>query len=156
MSRLPVTSGMRFRSLKPLLIATALIGTGFWLASFGWTRVRTDQQLDQDRAVIGGRVVEGATQTLSKGGQYSTLVVEYVPAQRDPITREFEVDRSTYRSALESGTVNVTYLPGDPQVARIVRFATMPYQILIGFGGVVLLSGLWCLGHFLKGESARP
>ena len=139
---------MHPRLLQPLLIIVFLIGMGIWLMYSGWTRVWTDQRLDQSSAVTSGRVVEAATRALSKGGQSSTLVVEYAPAEHAPITREFDVDGSAYRSGVERGTVQVTYLPADPQVARVVRFDPMPSWILIGFGGIVLLAGFSCLGLF--------
>lgn len=136
------------RSSKPLLITASLIGVGLWLIYSGWTAVRTDQRLDQSSAVTSGRVVDGETRALAKGGQSSTLIVEYTPAGHDPITREFDVNGSTHRSGLESGTVDVTYLPEDPQVARVVRFDPLPYWVLVGFGAIVLLAGLFCLGLF--------
>ena len=134
--------------IKPVLIIAFLMSMGTWLLTFGWTRVRTDQQLDRRSAVTEGRVVDGSTHRLSKGGQTSTLIVEFVPDQQAAITREFDVDRSTYQSGLDSGKVTVTYLPEDPRVSRVTRFDPLPYQILMGFGGLVLLSGLFCLGHF--------
>ena len=138
------------RFLKPLLITTSLIGAGLWLIISGWTAVRTDQRLDQSSVVTSGRVVDGETRALAKGGQSSTLVVEYTPAGHDPITREFDVDGRTLRSGLESGTVEVTYLPEDPHVARVVRFDPLPYWVLVGFGAIVLLAGLFCLGLFWR------
>lgn len=147
---------VRLQTIRSLLIATSLIVTGLWLFSFGWTRVRTDQRLDQTSAVTTGRVIDGATESLSKGGQYSTLVVEYTPGGQAPITREFEVDSTTYRNSLETGEISVTYLPGDPQVSRVVRFASMPYQILIGFGGLILLSGLLVLWLLARKGATGP
>jgi hypothetical protein len=138
------------RFLQPLLITVSLLGVGLWLMISGWTAVRTDQRLDQSSVVTSGRVVDGATRALAKGGQSSTLVVEYTPAGQAPITRKFDVDGSTHRSGLGTGTVEVTYLPEDPQVARVVRFDPLPYWILFGFGALVLLAGLFCLGLFWR------
>ncbi|MBL9153844.1 MAG: DUF3592 domain-containing protein [Verrucomicrobiales bacterium] len=138
------------RLLKPLLITTFLIGTGIWLIYFGWTRVQADQRLDQSSAVTSGRVVDAASRALSKGGQSSSLTVEYTPAGHAPITRKFDVDGRAYRSGVESGMVQVTYLPEEPQVARVVRFDPLPYWMLVGFGAIVLLAGLLCLGLFWR------
>lgn len=138
------------RFLKPLLITASLIGAGLWLMISGWTAVRTNQRLDQSSAVTSGRVVDAATRALSKGGQSSTLTVEYTPAGHAPVTREFDVDGRAYRSGVETGSVQVTYLPADPRVARVVRFDPLPYWFLVGFGAIVLIAGLFCLGLFWR------
>jgi hypothetical protein len=138
------------RSFEPALIILSLLGVGIGLGGFGWIQVRTDSRLDQRSSVVEGRVIDAATRALSRGGQSSTVVVEYLPVQHDPITRKFDVDGSTYRAALETGKVDVAYLPDDPRVSRVTRFATMPYQVLIGLGGLMVLSGLFCLGIRLR------
>jgi hypothetical protein len=71
--------------------------------------------------------------------------VEYSPTSHKPITRKFAVNRSTYQTALETRKVIVNYWPDDPQISRVDRFETLPYQLLIGLGGMILIAGLFCL-----------
>ena len=141
---------MLVRSFKPLLIISVLAGVGIWLMAFGWSEVNVNQRLDQSSATIEGRVIDANTRELSKGGQSSTLVVEYAPGNQAAITRTFDVDGATYRKALATGRAMVSYLPGDPRVSRVTRFAVMPYQILIGLGAIMLLSGTICLWFFMS------
>lgn len=127
---------------------------GIGLAAFGWTRARTDVRLDQRNAVIQGKVIDGFISTGMRGGQWSHLVVEYHPANHAPVRRKFDVDRQTYQSGLETRTSTVTYLPEDPQVSRVTRFSTLPYQILFWVGGIMALVGLVGLLCFLRTSAA--
>jgi hypothetical protein len=138
------------QNFKAILTITFLIGVGIWLLNFGWTQVQTAQKLEQSSAVVEGRVISSSTKRGSRGGQYSALVVEYKPADYPAIRKEFDVGSSDYQAAKETGKARVTYLPEDPQVSRVTDFAILPYQILIGLGGVMTLAGLFCLGHVMK------
>lgn len=148
-----MTPGVFFQYAKPALVTATLLGLGVWLLGFGWTRVRTDRLLDQRSAVTEGRVIEGSTRSGLRGGQFSSLVVEYTPALHAPITREFDVDGATYKTGLATLKATVTYYPEDPWISRVTRFETLPFQILIGLGGVMLVSGILCLWHFMKMRS---
>jgi hypothetical protein len=81
--------------------------------------VKAAQRLEQNSAVVEGRVLSSSSRALSKAAQ-------------------------------ATGKAKVTYLPEDPQVSRVTDFAILPYQILIGLGGVMTLAGLSCLGHVMK------
>ena len=75
------------------------------------------------------------------------------PSPRDAdypaITKEFDVGSSDYQAAKETGKARVTYLPEDPQVSRVTDFEILPFQILLGLGGLMTLAGLFCLAHLL-------
>ncbi len=135
---------------KAILISTFLLGVGIGLLSFGLMHVQTDQRLAKSSEVIEGRVISSTSRPLSKGGQSLTLVVEYVPKNHVAITKEFDVDSGDYKSAQATGKAKVTYLPEDPQVSRVTHFAALPFQILIGLGGLMTLAGLFCFVHALK------
>ena len=135
---------------KAILISTFLLGVGIWLLCFGWNYMQTDQRLEKSSAVIEGRVISSSTKRGSRGGQYSALVVEYKPADSPAIRKEFDVGSSDYQAAQETGKARVTYLPEDPQVSRVTHFAALPFQILIGLGGLMTLAGLFCFVHALK------
>jgi Protein of unknown function (DUF3592) len=134
---------------KAILIISFLLGVGIWLLCFGWNYVQEDQRLEQSSAVVEGRVISSSTRRLSKGGQSSTLVVEYVTPNHPAITKKFDVDSDDYQAAKETGKARVTYLPENPQVSRVTDFAILPFQILIGLGGLMTLGGLYCLVHAL-------
>jgi hypothetical protein len=137
-------------TFKALLCISTVLLIGIGLTVFSWNRVRSDQLLDQQSAVIEGKVTEGWVTKGQRGGQWSTLVVEYQPAGHPMIKRKFDADRVTYDTGLETKKVAVTYFPEDPGIARVTRFETMPFQILMGFGGLITLGGLIGLGHFIK------
>ena len=67
-----------------------------------------------------------------------------------PLTRNLSVDQSTYRTALETRKVTVHYLPKDPRISRVTRFATLPFQLLIGLGAAILFTGILYLFHFMR------
>lgn len=135
---------------KKTLIISFLMGVGIWFLCFGWEYVKTDQKLEKSSAVVEGRVISSSSRPLSKGGQSLAIVVEYVPKNHAAITKEFDVDSGDYKSAQASGKARVTYLPEDPQVSRVTHFAMLPFQILIGLGGLMTLAGLFCFMHALK------
>ena len=146
---------MFLRILRPLLVIGFLTGGGGGLLLWGWKEVRTQQTLDHGAAVVDGRVIDHATRKLSKGGQSWSLVVEYVPEGGEAITAAFDVDGATYRSALESGNASVTYSPQDPEVARVTRFAILPFQMVAGLGGVMLFAGACCIPFAMRTASRK-
>jgi hypothetical protein len=139
----------------PTLVISFLIGMGLWLSYFCWGHIDTSQRLEQSSVVIEGRVMSNATRSIGKRGQSFTLVVEYLPAKHPAITKEFDVDGSTYTSALASSKAKVTYLPEDPKVSLITPFAAMPYQILLGFAILLLIAGLSLLWYETKAVKNR-
>lgn len=141
------------QKFKAVLITAALLGMGIGLMGFGWNMVRTDGLLDQKSAATEGRVIDSSVYKGSRGGEWPSLVVEYSPTAHEPITRKFDVNRSTYQTALETRKVIVHYWPDDPRISRVNRFETLPYQLLIGLGGMILSAGLFCLIRFLKWPS---
>lgn len=138
------------RQSKILLVTCFLLGSSLWLLSFGWGHVQTARRLEQNSTKTEGRVVSSATRPLSKGGQSYSVVVEYLPASHPAITKEFDVDSTDYKAAQDTGKATVTYVPEEPQVSRVTKFAVLPFQVLIGLGGVMLLAGLFCLSHVVK------
>lgn len=144
---------MDLQKFKAVLIIATLIGMGVGLTVFGWNRVRTDRLLDRSSAPTEGRVVDSWVHTGSRGGEWPTLVVEYSPAAHEPLTRNFDVDSSTYRTALETRKVTVHHLPEDPRISRVTRFETLPFQLLIGLGGAILVAGIVGLIHFMRKRS---
>lgn len=135
---------------KAILISTFLLGVGIWLLCLGWNHVQTDQRLEKSSATVEGRVISSSTKRGSRGGQYSALVVEYNPANHPAITKEFDVDSDDYKSAQATGKAKVTYLPEEPQISRVTHFTALPFQILMGLGGLMTLAGLFCFVHALK------
>ena len=135
---------------KAFLITGFLLGVGLWLTSFGWSYVKSDQRLNQSSAVVEGRVVSSSTYKLSRGGQSSTLVVKYTPPNHPPITKAFDVSSGDYQTAQDTGKAKVTYSPEDPQVSRVTQFEILPFQVLIGLGGLMTLAGLFCLLHAVR------
>lgn len=148
---------MWHQRVSAALTIVVLAGGGLWLLGYGWTQEQTDRRLDQGAAVVEGRVIRSSTQRLSKGGQSSTLVVEYTPVNHPAITREFAVDGDAYRAAQATGRAKVTYVPEEPRISRVTDFARLPFQLLIVLGGVMSLAALAGLVQAWKrGPGPRP
>jgi hypothetical protein len=144
---------MSHHGLKAFLCITFLLLVGIYLMASGWTRLKTDRQLDHRSAVIEGRVLDGYVSKGMRGGQWSHLVVEYQPANHAPITRKFDVDGETYKAALDTRKATVTYLPEDPQVSRMTKFAPLPFLVLAWLGGIMIVGGLISIWHFMKNRA---
>jgi hypothetical protein len=144
---------MSHHGFKAFLCITFLLLVGIYLMASGWTRLKTDHQLDQRSAVIEGRVIDGYVSKGMRGGQWSHLVVEYHPPDHAPITRKFDVDGATYRAALDTRKATVTYLPEDPKVSRMTEFAPLPFKILVWLGGIMIVCGLISIWHFMKNRA---
>jgi hypothetical protein len=144
---------MFLKKSAPLLVFGILMAGGASLVVWGWQQVRTQQLLDRGAAVVEARVLDSATRGLHKGGQSWTLVVEYAPAGRETMVGKFDVDGGTYREATASGRASVTYLPSNPKIARVTRFAILPFQFVIGLGGLMLAGGLLCFVHAIRSKA---
>jgi Protein of unknown function (DUF3592) len=141
---------MQQKKLQWLLVTGFLIGVGAWLLGFSWLYVQKHERLEKSSVVVDGRMISSAKHPLSRGGQTYTLVVEYKPAEHPAITKEFDVDGTDYKEALDTGKTKVSYLPEDPHVSLVTHFAILPFQILIGLGGIILFAGLFCLASGLR------
>ena len=127
------------------VITVFLFGGGLWLLATSGSSVLVEQKLQQSSAVVEGRVIDGSSRRLSKGGQSLRLVVEYVPAGHGPITRTFDVDTGDYQEAMASRRARVTYHPADPEVSRVTQFAMLPNWVVMGLGAFMVVAGLICL-----------
>lgn len=137
------------------VITVVLFGGGLWLLASSGSAVMVEQKLQQSSAVVEGRVIDGSTQRLSKGGQSLKLAVEYLPAGHAPITRTFDVDTGDYKAAMASRKTLVTYHPADPEVSRVTRFAMLPYLASLALGAFMVVAGFICLGSDVT-TSRRP
>lgn len=143
------------RATEALLCISTVLLIGVGLGVFGWRSARTDVRLDRQNAVIEGKVIKGFTTTGMRGGIWSHLVVEYQPANHPSITREFDVDGATYKASLDTRKASVTYLPEDPRISRVTRFAPLPYQIVMWLGVCMALAGIIGLASFIKSRPRR-
>jgi hypothetical protein len=141
--------------IKAILITTFLLGTGLWLFVFSWTWVQDARRLDESSAMVEGRVISSSAKRLSRGGHSYTLVVEYAPVKHATITKEFDVGGGDFTTAQETGKAKVTYVPQEPQISRVTNFDVLPFQVLLGLGGLMLLGGMVCLVHACSGRT-RP
>jgi hypothetical protein len=118
---------------------------------FGWVCVKDDLQLDQNSKGIEGRVIRGYSHPLTaRGGEPLRLIVEFQPLEQLSITLESDASGTIVKAELTTGKVEVTYSPEEPELSRITRFASFPYQFLIELGGLMILGNLLCLRRFLK------
>ncbi|MCB1889848.1 MAG: hypothetical protein KDH20_19735 [Rhodocyclaceae bacterium] len=148
-------AGLKQSPAVAWLVIAFLLGGGAYLTTSGWDNVYTLHRLEQASSAVEGRVLGKATRALSRGGQSWTLVVEYQPEGHPPLTKTFDVNGSTYRAAVASGVVRVTYHPDDPEVSLITKFAILPFQMLLGLGILMLLAGAFCVWIVRRPEAAK-
>lgn len=136
------------------VITCFLFGGGLWMLVTSGSAILVEQKLQQSSAMVVGRVIDGSTRRLSKGGQSLRVVVEYVPAGHAPIIRTFDVDTGDYQDAMASRKARVTYHPADPEVSRVTQFAMLPYWVVMGLGAFMVVAGFICLRCDV--ETSRP
>jgi hypothetical protein len=133
--------------LKRYLAILGLLGIGGWLAAHGWTELRSAQRLSREGRPTEGKVLDHSTSYRYKRGTRYHLTVEYVPENHAAILKRFTVESGVYHRSVESGTVQVRYLPENPEVSFAGDQVSVSYSTpLIGAG--MFLSGLYLVWFF--------
>jgi hypothetical protein len=135
---------------KQWLIVAFLVTDGIGLAAFGWSRLSSVEELAGRGVATTGKVIDHASSQYSKRSPSYSLTVEFLPTNSAKLTKTLEVDGTTYRSAVNDGSVKVRYLPDNPSRCAAGQMATLPYRVLLVFGLGILGVGLLLLGWILR------
>lgn len=116
---------------------------GRWLAFFGLSNAITLRRLARDGVATEARVIAHAHGQYSRRSSSYRLTIEFTPSGRAALTKTLDVDGNDYRPAVESGRVQVRYLPNDPETCTAGDMAVLPFQIVGAFGSGVFVLGLF-------------
>jgi hypothetical protein len=127
-----------------ILIGIVLLVVGGVFAYIGIRNNGEDNRLDAGGQTVEGRVVDGRETVRRRGGRSYYLDVAYATTDgRVRHQKEFSVSKKVYEGAANNPAVSVTFLPSDPNVARIG--GRRDNAIGMGIGAVAGLGGLGML-----------
>jgi hypothetical protein len=135
------------RNLKRLI---AILGggiIGLFLLYFGVREFFETKSLQSNGKSTTGEVTDVEERSGRRGGRKYYLSVNFRTEQGQQINSRSQVAKAVYEQAAHSRKVNVTYLPGKPEVHRFgpdvtTEFANIGYGFLIlGFAGFNALRG---------------
>ncbi|MBL9171246.1 MAG: DUF3592 domain-containing protein [Verrucomicrobiales bacterium] len=139
-------------NIKAALTGCFLLLVGGGLAFYGLSYTMLISALAREGVVAEAKVLGHEQGQYSRRSSHYSLTVEFTPAQGPVVTKTLDVDGSTYRPAVETGRVQMRYLPNDPERCMAGDMAILPFQIIGGLGCVMVL--LAPLGWWLTRREA--
>jgi len=101
---------------KRLLVLVGGAALGLFLLIFGFKEYRTSKKLQSDGKQAVGVVTDGYEKRGRRGRHSYYLTVSFKPESGQIVEKQKSVSSDVYKNASKGGTVQVTYLPSDPQV----------------------------------------
>jgi hypothetical protein len=132
---------------KKLLIVAGAALVGVVLLVVGWGEYRASKKLQAEGKTTIGEVTEAHQRRGRKGRRSYYLTVNFKTEAGQDLSRQERVTSGVYRDAVEARSVNVTYLPSDPNVCAFgPKVKTQASGIIFGVialavGGFTLFKG---------------
>jgi len=143
------------RDAKTLLFGFATVVAGGVLLYTGVGEFRQARRLQSEGQPVIAKVVDEHSTYRRKGGTRYYLNVEFETEERQPVTRELKVSRSTNTDGVASKSILVHYLPGDLSAIQAGPSVEIPWAaLLIGLGLVGLGGGVLAV-FLLKQPASR-
>lgn len=139
-------------TIKTALTGCFLLLAGGGLAFYGLSYTMLLSALAREGVVTEAKVLGHVQGQYSRRSSHYSLTVEFTPAQGALVTKTLDVDGSTYRLAVETGRVQMRYLPHDPERCMAGSMAILPFQIIGVLGCAMIL--LAPLGWWLTRRDA--
>lgn len=129
---------------KRFLLGLAAILLGGVLLFNGVREYRQSRRLQTEGRSVTAKVVDERTAYRSKGRSRYYLTVEFETGDRQAVTRELQVSRSTHTDGVAARSIKVHFLPNDLSVIQggpsvEIPWAAAPLGLLILGGGVLLI-----------------
>jgi hypothetical protein len=131
----------------------AAFGLGIFLISRGATEYGNAKKLADHGKAITATVVDSSERASLRRGTTYYLTIQFQPATGDSVTRKIQVSSDVYEGARSSASVNVFYLPENPEVCAAGKVVTTPYRNL-GYGGFMMLLGVILTGAWYSTRKA--
>ena len=132
---------------KKLLVVAGAALVGVFLLVVGWGEYRTSKKLQAEGKATTGEVTEAEQRRGRKGRRSYYLTVNFKTEAGQTLSRQERVSSSVYRDAVEARSVNVTYLPSDPNVCAFgpkvkTETSAMIFGLIaLAVGGFTLFKG---------------
>jgi hypothetical protein len=131
---------------KKLLVVAGALFLGVSLVVFGFKDYRTGKKLQSQGKQTVGVVTDADSYRGRKGRRSYYLTVLYKTEAKATFEQRKSVSRSIFDDASKAGSVQVTYLPSDPNVCAFgpkvkASLWTVFFGVVaVGFGGFLLFS----------------
>ena len=127
---------------KRILLGFAAILLGGVLLFNGVREYRQSRQLQTEGQSVTAKVVDERTVHRTKGRSRYYLTVEFETEDRQAVTRELKVSRSTHTDGVAARSIKVHFLPNDLSVIQgglsvEIPWIALPLGLLILGGGVL-------------------
>ena len=124
------------RTTKAVLFGLAAILLGGVLLFNGVREYRQSRRLQTEGQSVTATVVDERTVHRTKGRSRYYLTVEFETEDRQAITRELKVSRSTHTDGVADRSIKVHFLPNDLSVIQggpsvDVSWASIPFGLLL-------------------------
>lgn len=131
---------------KKLLVVAGAAVVGVLLLVFGFKEYSTSKKLQKEGKQTVGVVTDADERRGRKGRRSYYLTVLYKTEAQSTFEQNKRVSRSVYSDAAKAGSVQVTYLPSDPNVCEFGPKVGTQFGMLL-FGLVALaFSGFTAFG----------
>jgi hypothetical protein len=137
--------------IKKFLVVAGLALLGILLVVFGVQEYRTSKKLQAEGKQTVGVVSDASVQRGRKGRRSYYLKVLFKDEAQQTFEQREKVSRSVFDEASKAGSVQVTYLPGNPSVCAFgPKVDTKWGMILVG----ILMMGGAGVTAFSKSEES--
>jgi hypothetical protein len=138
--------------IKKLLVVGGLALFGVLLVVFGVQEYRTSKKLQAEGKQTLGVVSDATVQRGRKGRRSYYLTVLFKDEAQKTFEQREKVSRSVYDEASKAGSVQVTYLPGDPAVCAFGPKVDTKWGMIL-FG--ILMMGSAGVSAFSKSQEGH-
>lgn len=134
----------KFKKLFAIAVALIMGPVLLWV---GGREFSNSRKLLREGKVTSGKVVDHSRERGRKGRVKYYLQVEYQSESGQAFRPRLRVERDTYETASQTGTVKIHFLPSDPTICQAGEKAETKFGLL-AFGVLVLGFGVFLIVTF--------
>jgi hypothetical protein len=126
------------------IVGVILVLVGIGLAIGGFVSHSKQKKLDAEGKTARAEIVGGESRSGRRGSKTYNVELRYQTESRQTVNKKFSVSKSTFESAQNQGVggaLQVTYLPSDPQTARVVGDSSSGHVVMYVLGPILALVG---------------
>lgn len=128
------------------IVGVILVLVGISLAVGGFFTYSKQKKLDAEGKTAQAQIVGGESRSGRRGSKTYKVELRYTTESRQTVSKKFTVDKKTFESANNQGVggaLQVTYLPSDPQTARVVGDGNSGHVVMFVLGPILALVGVF-------------
>lgn len=122
------------------LCVTFLMGVGVFLAFTGWSNLALTRVLAREGVTTVAKVLDHSSESYSRRSSNLKLTVEYSPTNHPTVTKTISVSGHVYHPAVKAGTVEIRYLPSQPERFQAEEWPAELVYIIGGLGTIMVIA----------------